>query len=102
MGRQSLYDAIKCGPLGNPDLDPSLNASDLFELYDTTLLDITDQFAPLHSVVSAIDHCRHGLTPSAEPPVDIVECSKIDIVDRRIRGPTDVDRCGTSKAPIIS
>ena len=40
-------------------------------------------FTPLSR---AIDHCRHGLTPSAEPLVDIVECSRIDIVDRRIRG----------------
>ena len=52
VDRQSLYDAIKCSPLGNTDLDPSLNASNLFELYDTTLLDIADQFAPLHSVVT--------------------------------------------------
>jgi len=84
VDRAEFMDAIRDGPLGV--VPPAGSATELFEIYDTTLRRLADQFAPAHAVRSR----RRPLAPWFDAECRSVrrECRRLE---RKYRRTNDID-----------
>ena len=89
VDRDALRQAILNGPLGSSAALVTASADDLFELYDRTLRDIADQFAPERTVTSKL----RPLSPWFDSECRAIRrnCRRLERCYRRTQSTEDAD-----------